>query len=166
MNKQNGNPKQTGDDEHTVVSQPPDPAMRELRHPKHMQSFGREALGQVVVQWRMTRGLSAAELADDAGCSIEVVKQIERGDALPSTRHLLTLAELMELSFEKLLRLVGIVRVEDDALITAALRYLALTSNQSLDSEVARDETHSFLELLRDTRSQPAETPDAVKRRS
>jgi len=127
-----------------------DPEIEHLRHPRYAQAFGREALGQVLVQWRLERGLSIDELADDAGCSVEVIKQIERGDGLPSTRHLLTLAELMEVSFEKLLRLLGIVKVENDELISAAIRYLALTSSQSLESDAAQRETDVFMQLLRD----------------
>jgi transcriptional regulator with XRE-family HTH domain len=120
-----------------------------LRVPRYVQSFGREAFGQLVVQWRLEHELSADEFADDAGFSVEVVKQIECGDGLPSTRHLLTLAELMELSFEKLLRLVGLVTVEDDELLEAALRFLAATSHTSLNSEEHRQATLHFRELLK-----------------
>ena len=80
-----------------------------LRPPRLLPSYGWEAFGQLVVQWRVERGLSSHELADDAGMSIEVIRTIESGAGMPSARYLLTLGELMELSVEKLLQLVGLV---------------------------------------------------------
>jgi len=150
MSKKNGTPTIHNQETWTdPLSGAASAEIEQLRHPRCSYAFGREALGQVVVQWRISRGLSVPELADDAGCSVEVIKQIERGDGLPSTRHLLTLAELMEVSFDKLLRLIGIVKVENDELVSAALRYLALTSSQSLDSDIAQRETDVFMRLLR-----------------
>lgn len=127
--------------------------INELQLPRLMNSYGREALGQLLVQWRLEHQLSVAELADDAGFSIEVVKQIEAGQGLPSARHLLTLAELLELSFEKLLRLVGLVRVDNDDLLHAALKYLVRLSQTAVGTAAAQEESRKFRRLLgRDSR--------------
>ncbi|MBX3424260.1 MAG: helix-turn-helix transcriptional regulator [Pirellulales bacterium] len=128
----------------------PDPSeeLKQLRTPRYLSTFGREALGRLIVDWRLEHGLSTAELADDAGFSVEVIEQLEKGSGLPSARHLLTLSELMELSFEKLLRLVGLVEEEADELHDAALRYLAQTSNSAPGSLESTLETLRFRKLL------------------
>lgn len=121
-----------------------------LRPPRLSRSYGWEAFGQLVVQWRVERGLSSNELADDAGVSIEVINTIEEGTGMPSARYILTLGELMELSVEKLLRLVGIVRTtRDEDLLQAALQFLASTSSTSPDSTHARIATERFRQVLR-----------------
>lgn len=121
-----------------------------LRPPRLSHSYGWEAFGQLVVQWRVERGLSSHELADDAGMSIEVINTIEEGAGMPSARYILTLGELMELSVEKLLRLVGIVRTtRDEDLLQAALQFLASTTCASPDSTTARIATERFRQVLR-----------------
>ena len=121
-----------------------------LRPPRLSRSYGWEAFGQLVVQWRVERGLSSHELADDAGVSIEVINTIEEGTGMPSARYILTLGELMELSVEKLLRLVGIVRTtQDEDLLQAALQFLASTTCISPDSTPARIATERFRQVLR-----------------
>ena len=121
-----------------------------LRPPRLSPSYGWEAFGQLVVQWRVERGLSSHELADDAGMSIEVIRTIESGAGMPSARYLLTLGELMELSVEKLLRLVGLVRTtSDDGLLQAALQFLVSTSQASPESTPARVATERFRQHLR-----------------
>ncbi len=124
-----------------------------LRAPRLSQSYGWEAFGRLVVQWRVERGLSSHELADDAGMSIEVIHTIESGAGMPSARYLLTLGELMELSIQKLLRLVGLVRTtDDDGLLQAALQFLVSTSQTSHNSTHARVATERFRQHLRSDR--------------
>lgn len=122
--------------------------LQQLRTPQYLATFGREALGQLIVEWRLEHGLSPAELADDAGISVEVIEQLESGSGLPSSKHLLTLSELLELSLEKLLELVGIVETGNTDLHDAALRYLALTANSAHGSLEAALETIRFRQLL------------------
>lgn len=130
--------------------QGPQTEIQSLRAPSLSRAYGWEALGQLIVHWRMEHGLSAQELADDAGFSIDVVRVIESGRAMPSARHLLTVAELLEVSFEKLLRLVGLVRTEDDGdLLQAALQFLVRTSHVALGSAVAKTEALKFMRVLR-----------------
>lgn len=124
-----------------------------LRTPRLSQSYGWEAFGRLVVQWRFERGLSSHELADDAGMSIEVIRTIESGGGMPSARYLLTLGELMELSVQKLLRLVGLVRTtDDDGLLQAALQFLVSTSQTPPNSTPARVATERFRQHLRTDR--------------
>lgn len=121
-----------------------------LRPPRLSPTYGWEAFGQLVVQWRTERGLSSHELADDAGMSVEVIRTIESGAGMPSARYILTLGELMELSVQKLLRLVGLVKTtDDDCLLQAALQFLVSTSRTSPESTPARVATERFRQHLR-----------------
>lgn len=115
-----------------------------LNPPSLPLSYGYEALGLIVVHWRMQRGLSAEELASDAGISIEVVRELESGRGPISARHLLTLSELLEISFEKVLRLVGLIQVEHDDLLHAALQLLAITASYPPDGPEASKEVLRF----------------------
>jgi len=121
-----------------------------LRPPALSRAYGWEAFGQLVVQWRLERQLSSHELADDAGMSIEVIRTIESGAGMPSARYLLTLGELMELSIEKLLRLVGLVRTtNDEGLLQAALQFLVSSSLTSPNSAAGRVAAERFRQHLK-----------------
>ncbi len=143
------NPEQNGSAAHNIVDNEPE-GVSNLVAPPMLPSFGREALGRIIQQTRQDRGLSAYGFADDAGISIEVIEMLESARGLPSARHLLTISELLEISFQKLLILVGLVRTENPDILHAALEYLATTTRVEPDSQEFTRAHRKIMKLLQD----------------
>lgn len=139
------NVEENGSTAREMVDLEPD-TVASLATPPMLPSFGREALGRIIQKTRKERGLSPYGFADDAGVSIEVIEMLESGTGLPSARHLLSISELLEISFQKVLILVGLVRTENPDILHSALEYLATTTRVEPNS---REFTHARQKFMR-----------------
>jgi transcriptional regulator with XRE-family HTH domain len=65
------------------------------------------AVGNVVAQYRISKGFSQAALADELCCDISYISQLERGLINPSLRRVLDIAKALGMDAAKLIRKVS-----------------------------------------------------------
>src|ERR1051326_5744987 len=90
------------------------------------QESSRLAFGRLINLWRRKKGLRMDELADKAKIDLVELIEIERNlDFIPEPRTVFQLAQVLELSNERLLQLSGNTNVRDLSLGQEAVRFAA-----------------------------------------
>ena len=72
-----------------------------------------QILGDKLYQLRKDKGISQEELADKLGVSRQAISKWERGEALPDTDNLISIAKLYEVSLDQLVGNTNVVQEAD-----------------------------------------------------
>lgn len=99
----------------------------------------REALGGVLREERMRRGLTLRELSGRARISLGYISEVERGQKEASSELLSSLCDALEMPLSRVLREVSeeVAVVESRALATATLTAVPIAGRRSGGTVVA-----------------------------
>jgi HTH-type transcriptional regulator, competence development regulator len=112
----------------------------------------RLALGVFVSQLRRQKGLSIAELAEQADVDEEELKNVERDPGFTATAYLIyQLSQFFDLPLANLSQMAGQTHAVDRAFYNEAVRYAAHSEDLSTMTREESAALNAFVTTLRDT---------------
>lgn len=113
------------------------------------QESSRLAFGRLINLWRRKKGLRMDELADKAKIDLVELIEIEKNlDFIPEPRTVFRLAQVLELSNERLLQLSGNAVVRDQSLGQEAVRFAAYSESVEKLSKNEQRALEKFVKFL------------------
>ena len=113
------------------------------------QESSRLAFGRLINLWRRKKGLRMDELANKAKIDLVELVEIEKNlDFIPEPRTVFQLAQVLELSNERLLQLSGNTVVRDQSLGQEAVRFAASSESVEKLSKNEQRALEKFVKFL------------------
>lgn len=112
------------------------------------QTLGARVFPKFLELWRREHQLSAGDLAARATLTEAEVLEAEIGLTAPEPRILYLLSPVLGVSFDKLMRLTGLIHERDEALSSAAVRFAARSEPMQVLTPAEQAAFHDFINAL------------------